>query len=213
MKRLMTLVSVLAVFVAFPGMATAAPPERESFEGDTADAIWEEEGEDTYAFTLVALRTGIVTSEGEKSDESSVEVFRFEFDEAGFRQFFGETELDPSQFELDAAGGAFSASVQTTLDVFGEECSATTATCETFGPITITVNVVWGETTGRIYPATLARSRLSPFGFNAGVERQLARYTTATGSVSGPMSLTLGDTNDATISRLVDATWVRVTAL
>lgn len=217
MKRFMALLTVLALLLAIPGVALAEAPEREAFVGDTAMASWEEEGEDSFAFTDVFFQVGTLTANGESEDVAILELFRFEFLPGDrFVQLFGSVDLAPGDYELDAAGGTFSAEVDSPMVVWGRDCrigESPFADCALIGPFDVTVQVNWDDATGRIYPSTLSRSSHLPGDFLVGVERGLARATTANGVVDGGLSLLLNETDQATISRSVDATWVRFTAV
>jgi len=203
-RRWITLLVALVMLMVVPGNALADAPERFEFGGDSASAFWFEEDGDVVRFTDARLNVGEFTFDGETVEQVSFDLFMGEFGPEGFTDVFGFAELTPDQFELDASGGSFSASVETELILEGQTCAfdgSPFGACDPIGPFEVTVVIEWSEATGRVYPASFTGRSHGPFGFNFFTSRSLARFTTATGEVTGEMEIVLGGSEEASISR------------
>lgn len=207
MRRVTTVLLVMAILmvIAIP-TAGAVQPERFTFEGETANANWQFEEDDI--FVDASVNSGTFTFGGDQFESATFDVFIAMFMDETLTLLFGGTELAPDQFQLDASGGRFSASVEgVDLVLQGERCTFVPSggeQCDQIGPLEVTVEVTWDEATGRLFPSTFVGRSHSPFGFDAFMSKSLARATTAQGSISGDLLIDLGSSDFAMISRDTD---------
>lgn len=202
MRRISFLFAVV-MLLSLPVAAEAAPPEQFTFEGETANASWVQEGEEEFVFSDVFLSVGTFTFGGDEFEVAFLDFFSFRAGPDGFTDIFGFAELEPDQFELEAQGAAFSAAVTAELEVEVTTCAFEDEqeTCESSGPFFVTLQVDWDDAVGRIYPSSFSGRSVSPFGFDVFKARSLARFTSATGSLTGDLEIELGETDQASIGR------------
>ncbi len=204
MKRLVAVAVALAVGMVIPATAHAMKPEQFKFEGETALAFWFEGGEGSVKFTDAILNVGTTTVGGDTFESATFDLFIGEFGDDTFLDLFGFAELEPGDFELDAAGGSFSASVDVDIELAGQECTfgpSPFPDCVPLGPFFVTVAIEWDETTGRLFPSIVTGTQSSPFFFSKFRQRSHVRPTSATGTIGGDLVMDLGTTDDAAIGR------------
>lgn len=215
MRRVWVVVVAVAMMMVIPAAAQAMKPEQFEFDGATAIASWAEVGEDTAKFTDAFLNESELTVGGDTFEDVFFDIFVFEFEDDGFVDLSGFAALAPDEYSLDAAGGTFSASVEVDVELFGQECTfgpAPFPDCEPLGPFLVTVAIEWDETTGRIFPSTVRGTQHSPFGFSTFRQRSQVRATSATGAITGDLSVDLGITDSASVGRNSFADRFRFTA-
>ena len=215
MRRSIVILGI-ALALSAPVVAQAAPPEKFTFEGETATAEWVVEDGEQVTFAGVFVNKGTFTFGGDEFEDVFIDFFAFSFGPDGITDVFGFDSVDPDDIEIDTTGGAFSAAAAAELDLEGQSCTfdEEDEICEDIGPFAVTIDVVWDDATGRIYPSSFSGRTLSPMGFDAFISKSHARFTTATGSISGdvPLGLTLGESDQASIARNSDMSRFRFIA-
>ncbi len=204
MRRVVAVGLAVAMLMVIPATASAMKPEQFKMEGNTAFAFWTEEGDESIKFTSAFLNAGTFTFGGDTVEEVFFDFFIGDFSEDGFVDLFGFAAPGPEEFELDASGGSFSASVEVDLELIGQECTfggSPFPECEAIGPFFVTVAIEWDETTGRLYPSIVQGTQHSPGVFSTFRQKSHVRPTSASGAISGDLDAVLGTTDDAGIGR------------
>ncbi len=151
---------------------------------------------------------------GETFEFASFNFFMFEFGPDGFTEVFAFADLSPDQYELNTTGGTYSARVEAEVVMEGQRCTfdgSPFGECEILGPFFVTVVIEWDDADGRLYPSSFIGRSSSPMGFSWFQSRSLARFTTATGEISGDVSMVLGESQEAMIGRDTTSDRFRVT--